>query len=170
MVDYKEFVEFHEKHPDLDNQEYYAEFPDTNKSTIRSWKGKVRKPVIEPEIKLPTKEEASQVKGYEEELIDSLCFITKTPKEHLVGLPIPAQIKLLKNKRDAQANQEPEDKNRGSNAPILPIPKPIGQNQRNFGIDEYMVFDKSKNEIRMEIPMTVLFDPDKNKGLGEIKK
>ena len=170
MVDYKEFVEFHEKHPDLDNQEYYAEFPDTNKSTIRSWKLKTRKPKIEPEIPLPTKEEASNAKGFEEDLIDSLCFITKTPKEHLVGLPIPAQIKLLKNKREVQANQEPEVKSRGSNAPILPIPKPIGQNKRTFGIDKYIVFDKAKDEIRMEIPMDVLFDPDKNEGLGEIAK
>lgn len=170
MVDYTEFVEFHKKHPDLDNQEYYAEFPDTNKSTIRSWKGKVRKPKVEAEIPLPSKAEAADAKGFEEELIDTLSFITKTPKEHLIGLGTAASIQFLRNKRDAEANQEPEEKSRGSNTPILPIPKPIGQNKAVFGIDKFIVFDKNKNEIRMEIPMDVLFDPDKNKGLGEITK
>ena len=171
-MSYDKFKEFHNKHPDLDNSEYYAEFPETNQSTIRSWKSIVRKPK-EPEKKIeptmPTKKEAGEAQGYEELLIDSLCALTKTPKEQLVGLPAKAAIQLLKNKQALQANQEPEEKVRGSNNGILPSPKPIGQSAKNFGLDEYIVFDGEKNEIRMEIPMTVLFDPDKNKGLGEIK-
>ena len=36
-----------------------------------------------------------------------------------------------------------------------------------LGIDEYLIFDKDKNEIRMEIPFDVLFNPEKNKELGK---
>ena len=168
LVTYDEFKQFHEKHPDLDNTEYYAEFPDTNKSTIRSWKMRANKPV-EEEIPMPTEKEAEKAKGYEEDLIDSLCIITKTPKNLLVGLSIPAQIQLLKNKRDLQAKEEPEEKKKGANTPILPSPRPIGSSAKKFGIDPYIVFDGEKDEIRMEIPMDVLFDPKRNKGLGEIK-
>jgi len=172
-LDYEQFKEFHDKNPDLDNAEYYAEFPETNKSTIRSWKSRATK-IVEPqskkiEVTMPTEKEAGKAKGYEEDLIDSLCTLPKTPKELLVGLSVVAKIQLLRNKRDAQANQEPEEKVRGSNAPILPSPKPIGANARKFGLDEFIVFDKVKDEIRMEIPMDVLFDPDRNKELGEIK-
>lgn len=53
--------------------------------------------------------------------------------------------------------QTEEEKNRGTNKP-------------KFGLDPYIVFDKVKGEIRMEIPFTVLMDPDLNKALGEIKK
>ena len=168
MVEYNEFVEFHKKHPDLDNTEYYAEFPDTNKSTIRSWKSRAAKPVIE--TPMPTKKEAEEKgKGYEEIAIESLCTITKTDPKSIAMLSPADQIAFLKNKRDNLADQEPEKEDRGSNSSILPSPKPIGSNARKFGIDEYIAFDGVKNEIRMEIPMTVLFDPEKNKGLGEIK-
>lgn len=44
-----------------------------------------------------------------------------------------------------------------------------GTNRVKFGIDEYIVFDDKRNEIRMEIPMTELFDPEKNKKLGKKK-
>ena len=169
MVEYEEFVEFHKKHPDLDNTEYYAEFPETNKSTIRSWKSRAAKPVIE--TPMPTKQEAEEKgKGYEDIAIDALCAITKTNPKSISMLSPADQIAFLKNKRDNLDSQEPDDKvKRGSNASILPIPKPIGSNARKFGIDEYIAFDGVKNEIRMEIPMTVLFDPEKNRGLGEIK-
>lgn len=168
-MDYEKFKEFHDKHPDLDNTEYYAEFPETNKSTIRSWKSRANTKVVET-IPEPTKKEVENAKGYEELVIDSLCELTKTSKESLRGLTVNAKIQFLKNKRDDLANQEPEEKvKRAGNSSILPIPKPIGSNARKFGIDEYIAFDGVKNEIRMEIPMTVLFDPEKNKGLGEIK-
>ena len=45
----------------------------------------------------------------------------------------------------------------------------VGTGRKKFGIDEYIVFDKVKSEIRMEIPMDVLFNPEKNKKLGELK-
>lgn len=48
--------------------------------------------------------------------------------------------------------------------------KNVGTGRTKFGLDPYIIFDKTKGEIRMEIPMDVLFDPDKNKALGEVRK
>lgn len=41
--------------------------------------------------------------------------------------------------------------------------------KRKFGIDPYIVFDKNLNEIRMEIPMDTVMDPEKNRKLRDIK-
>jgi len=177
-MSYESFREFHDKHPDLDNTEYYAEFPEVNKSTVRSWKSRANKPVEAPKptptpvsipvsIPDPTPEEAEQGKGYEELVIDSLCTLTRTSKESLRGMTVKAQIQFLKNKRDDLAKEPAAD--RASNSSILPSPRPIGSSAKQFGIDEYITFDGNKNEIRMEIPMTVLFDPKENRGLGERK-
>lgn len=169
MVDYNEFVEFHEKHPDLDNQEYYAEFPDTNKSTIRSWKLKVRKHKVEDEI--PNETEAKGHEGYEEMQSDYLKLLlnqTGSKASEFEGVDDKSTILVLKNRIKSKQLQD-QTPGRGSNTSILPTPKPIGQNVQKFGLDEYIEFDKAKDEIRMEIPFTVLFDPEKNKALGEIK-
>ncbi len=45
----------------------------------------------------------------------------------------------------------------------------LSKSKKKFGIDPYIVFDEVKNEIRMEIPMDILMDPEKNKKLREIK-
>lgn len=39
--------------------------------------------------------------------------------------------------------------------------------KRRFGIDPYIIFDTVNDEIRMEIPWDILFDPEKNKKLRE---
>ena len=174
---YEEFLEFHDKHPNLDNLEYYAEFPETNKSTIRSWKNRARQPItpILPPTKpaitppLPTQQAAEGFVGYDEELVKLLCTQTNTPYNEFEGIDVKSAIMVLKAKlRNAQL-QEPTKPNRAPNSPILPSPKPIGQNKKQFGIDPYIVFDDAKNEIRMEIPWDVLMNPEKNKALGEIK-
>lgn len=174
IVDYKEFVEFHTKHPDLDNTEYYAEFPDVNKSTIRSWKSRVSKPKIE--TPLPTPAEADRAGGYDDELVKLLCTQTNTPFTEFEGIDTKNALLILKNKMkglqlkklaEAELEKKPD---RGSNTSILPSPKPIGSNTKQFGLDPYIEFDLVKDEIRMEIPWDVLFDPDKNKALGEVKK
>jgi hypothetical protein len=164
-VSYEEFKEFHDKHPDLDNAEYYAEFPETNKSTVRSWKSRAAKPIIDTPP--PTEDEANASNvGYDQEMIKLLATQTNTKLSELEGLDDKSAIIVLKNKmRNLQA-QEPEKKTRASNAPILPQPNPIGQ-KKKFGIDPYIIFDDVKNEIKMEIPWDVLMDPEKNKALGE---
>jgi hypothetical protein len=167
-MSYDEFKEFHDKHPDLDNAEYYAEFPETNKSTVRSWKSRASKPVIEtPE---PTEQEANALGvGWDREMIKLLCTQTKTPLSDFEDVDDKSALIILKNKMRNLQSQEP--KPRSSNAPILPQPNPIGQNKKKFGIDPYIVFDDVKNEIRMEIPWDVLFDPEQNRALGkEVKK
>ena len=165
-MSYEQFKEFHGKHPDMDNAEYYAEFPETNKSTIRSWKTRVNKPMEVP-TPLPTEAEANKALGYENEYLKLLCTQTGTPYADFEGVDSKSAILILKNKLKGIQLQELDKPGRPSNSAILPAPKPIGQNKRTFGIDEFLEFDLEKNEIRMEIPFTTLFNPEKNKALGE---
>jgi len=165
-MSYEQFKEFHEKHPDMDNAEYYAEFPDTNKSTVRSWKTRLNKPIETP---LPTAKEAEEVRGWDEEMVKLLCTQTKTPYNEMEGVDTKSALLILKNRLKNMQEAIPEKPSRGSNAPILPNPSPIGQNTKKFGLDPYIVFDDVKDEIRMEIPWDVLMDPEKNKALGEIR-
>lgn len=165
MVKYEEFKIFHDKHPDLDNNEYYAEFTDTNKSTIRSWKLKARKPEIIDDIEptVPDKpEDYDELQNY---LITSLMTQTNTKAHELEGLDNKNKIMVLNNRVKALN----EDKVREPNSSILPAPRPKHITHKKFGLDDYIEFDKVKGEIRMEIPCDVLFDPEKNKGLGLIK-
>ncbi len=167
-MSYEKFKEFHGKHPDLDNQEYYAEFPETNKSTIRSWKTRARKPIEVPPPE-PTEEEAKQGNGYEEEYLKLLCTQTGTPYSDFEGVDSKSAILILKNRQKGIQLQELDKPSRASNSSILPAPAPIGQGKKKFGLDQYIEFDGDKNEIRMEIPWDVLFDPEKNRALGERK-
>lgn len=165
MVKYEEFKIFHEKHPDLDNAEYYAEFPETNKSTIRSWKNKANKPLGDPvpPDPTPTPTEPADYSKLQEYLITTLMTQTGIKEHELEGLDNINKIIVLQNK--AKALSEKPGK-RAPNSPILPAPKPGSITTKKFGIDNFIVFDEVKNEIRMEIPWDVLTDPEKNKGLG----
>ena len=167
---YEEFKVFHEKHPDLDNSEYYKEFPDANQSTVRYWKNKARTPVaraesIPTETSTPTKNnDYSKLQDY---LITTLMTKTGMKEHELEGLDNNNKIIVLQNK--AKALDEKPGKGRAPNGSILPAPRPDSITHKRFGIDDYIEFDDVKNEIRMEIPVDVLFDPEKNKGLGLIK-
>ena len=167
-MSYDEFKEFHEKHPDMDNAEYYAEFPETNKSTIRSWKTRINKPIEIPE---PTPAQVSDAQGFDEEMVKLLCTQTKTPYNEFEEVDTKSAMIVLKAKlKNAQLQEAEQKPSRGSNTSILPAPKPIGQNVKKFGLDPYIEFDKIKDEIRMEIPWDVLMNPEKNKALGDIIK
>lgn len=165
-ITFDDFKEFHERHPDMDNSDYYAEFPDVNKGTLRSWKAKAGKP-IKKIIKVAPQEEPEQDGNtWDEEMFKALCTQTNTPMSEFEGVdPKSAQI-ILRNKLVKQGSKKTT-----SNGSILPNPPPIGQNKKSFPIDPYIVFDDIKNEIRMEIPMDTLMDPDKNAALrGETYK
>jgi len=166
-ISYNEFTAYYENNPDLDNTEYYERFPDTNKSTIRSWKSRAAKP-IEPEI---TEEEVDQSTGYEElekEHIKLLIQQTGSDHKEFDGVDTKSIMTILKNRIAAQALNN-KNKDRPMNSTILGNPRPPGQNKKKYGIDEYMVFDTDKDEIRMKIPMDVLLDPKKNRALGELQ-
>ncbi len=166
-MSYEQFKEFHGKHPNMDNTEYYAEFPETNKSTIRSWKNRIRTP---KPIPMPTKEEAAEHIGLREEMVKILCTQTGTPLTEFDGVDNKAALIILRNKAKNQEFQEANQKtSRTSNSSILPNPAPIGQKNEHFGLDPYINFDVARNEIRMEIPWDVLIDPEKNRRLGELK-
>ena len=163
-MSYEEFKEFHGKHPNMDNAEYYAEFPETNKSTIRSWKTRIRKPIETP---LPTETEATKLSSsWEDEMIKLLCTQTNTPFDEFEGIDNTSALMVLKARLKNSQLQEPEKKKGTPNSPILPTPKSIGQNTKKFGIDQYIEFDGldegKLNEIRMEIPMSKLMNPKEN--------
>lgn len=173
-MSYEEFVEFHKKNPEMDNTEYYEAFPDVNKSTIRSWKSRanqVSTPTPPPPTPTPPEKDVGKYEGYEENqkhYIQLLMTQTETKEAELKGLDMKSKILVLRNRLQAQQDQKQKE-GRGSNSSILPAPAPIGQNKKEYGIDDYIVFDENLNEIRMEIPWDVLFDPEKNKALGELK-
>ena len=164
---YQLFKEFYDKHPDLDNGEYYAEFPTGNKSTIRTWKNRAAfKPPKEPTPPTTSKKDDSYTL-MQKELIGSLMTQTGSKTTEFEGVDDKSTLLILKNRLRAINEQKPAT--RPGNTQILPSPNPIGQSAKKFGIDDYIVFDDVKNEIRMEIPMDVLMDPEKNKALGERK-
>ena len=163
----EEFVEFHAKHPDLDNSEYYAEFPDISQSTIRSWKSSVRTQNITPPTPqpLPIQAVANDNNEYEEQTnhyITLMMTQTGTKASELEGVDEKSKILILKNKLK---NLQLQPTNRAANSSILPSPSPIGQNQNKFGIDEYIAFNDVNGilqEIKMEIPMSKLMNPVEN--------
>lgn len=165
MVKYEEFKTFYDKHPDLDNAEYYAEFPETNKSTIRSWK--LRSKPVEEEIEPPKETKNNDYTELENEHIKMLINQTNTDIKELEGLDNKSKLVVLRNR--VQVLSENKGKGRAANSSILPAPRPESITHKKFGIDEYITFDEARDEIRMEIPADVLFDPEKNKGLGLIK-
>ena len=171
-MSYEKFKEFYGKHPDLDNAEYYVEFPDVNTSTVRSWKSRARKPV-EPPPPPPTPappQEPSKNTVLDNEMVKLLCTQTNTPYSEMEGIDIKSALIVLKAKlKNMQLHVEPDKPDKTGNSPILPLPAPIGQNNKKFGLDPYITFDKVKDEIRMEIPWDVLMDPEKNRKLGELE-
>lgn len=163
QVDYEGFKEFYERHPDLDNSEYYTEFPSNNKSTIRSWKLRASKPV---EVQSPPPDNNE---GYEEQTdhyIQLMLTQTNSKLSEFKGVDKTSTILVLKNRLKAQQGQKPS---RTQNSSILPSPNPIGQSTKKFGIDQFIDFDTNNNEIRMEIPMSKLMNPKENEKIREVR-
>lgn len=160
---YVEFKEFYDKHPDLDNSEYYSEFPTGNKSTIRSWKNRA---AYVPTA-APTPPNTDNYVEMQKEYIQSLLTQTSSKATEFEGVDDKSTLLILKNRLRAQKEATPPSKVRAGNTPILPNPKPIGQTNEKFGLDDYIVFDDVKNEIRMEFPLDTLMDPEKNRKLRE---
>jgi len=95
---------------------------------------------------------------------------TGTRASEFEGVDNRSILLILKNRKRVQDEDQEKKRKSTSNSGILPMPKPIGSSVRKFGIDPYIEFDTNLNEIRMEVPMDVLFDPEKNKQLrSEIK-
>lgn len=163
----EQFKEFFEKHPSLDNAEYYAEFPDVNKSTIRSWKyslSKQEEPTPQPPAPTPSREEDKYKLMYVQTLGEQIGY----NMDLLKGVPVDQQLIVLQNAK-VLFEENQKTKKRSGNSSILPQPLPESQTHKKFGIDEFITFDKNKNEIRMQIPMEELLDPEKNKKLGLLK-
>lgn len=153
---YAMFKAYYDKHPDMDNSEYYAEFPTGNKSTIRSWKNRAAfVPPTPGEPPAPSKDLQEQQDHY----VQLLMTQTNSKESEFEGVDRTSKILVLRNKLKAQ---QLSPSPRPGNTSILPSPKPIGQSTEEFGVDEFIEFDMVDNEIRMEIPMSKLMNPVEN--------
>ena len=83
----------------------------------------------------------------------------------LEGVSVDHQLVVLQNAK-VIFDEEQKKRGRSGNSSILPQPLPKSQTTKRFGIDEFIEFDKVKNEIKMQIPMEHVLDPEKNKKLG----
>ena len=62
-------------------------------------------------------------------------------------------------------SEEEEEIRRGSNSGIMPTPNYRSNNE--IGLMKYVEFDNDLNEIRMEIPLENLCDPEENRKLRQ---
>ena len=89
MTEKEEFIEFFNRHPDLDNTEYYAEFPEANKSTIRSWKATLLRERAPPETDKPEETPPIKSEGDHPELRcydlegQAICWRPQHQGEHI---------------------------------------------------------------------------------------
>ena len=148
----------------MDNAEYYNKYPDVNKSTIRSWKSRVRTTPIEVDI---PEEEIKQFEGAEENekyLIQMLMNQTGTKASEFTGVDNRSRLLILKNRKRTQ-DEEKKNKPIGSNSSIMPSTAAVGNVVEGIGLTKYIEFDNNLNEIRMEIPLEKLLSPEENKAL-----
>ena len=148
----------------MDNAEYYNKYPDINKSTIRSWKSRVRTKPIEEDI---PEEDVIQFEGAEENekyLIQMLMNQTGTKASEFKGIDNRSKLLLLKNRKRTQ-DEERKNKKVGSNSSIMPSTAAVGNVVEGIGLTKYIEFDNNLNEIRMEIPLDKLLSPEENKAL-----
>ena len=59
-ISYQDFLSFFSKHPVLTNKDYYSEFPDTPKGTVRYWKMKASKGVNKTPTSVDTTKKKSR--------------------------------------------------------------------------------------------------------------
>jgi hypothetical protein len=156
-IDFNVFKAFYDKNPDLDNAEYYSQFPQVNQGTVRSWKAKARQHINEPE---PRQQSTPQEQD-KSEIINTMIDLTRIDKRILEGLNQNAQIKYLQNY--AQLMNE----NKGQDPNIGIIPTPARSSKRMLGIEKYITFNPQNKMVKMNIPASIAHDPEKNKQLGE---
>ena len=91
---------------------------------------------------------------------------TKSKNAEFKGVDNKSKILILKNRLRVQ-KEEQANKTTGSNSSIMPVSAAIGSVKEEIGLSKYIEFDKNLNEIRMEIPMSKLMNPESNKALRE---
>jgi hypothetical protein len=154
------FEAFYKQNPDLDNAEYYAQFPNKNPGTIRSWKAKARQQKEEPE---PSQQTTTSNQDHKKD-IDAYIKLTRTNPAELKGLSEQAQLNLLRNRAALIGEQQTQG---GTSPNIGVIPTPAGSSKRVLGISKYMTFNEPQQRWKMVIPASVVADQKKNKELGE---
>ena len=148
----------------MDNAEYYEKYPDVNKSTIRSWKSRVRTQPIEEEIPEEAIQKFEGAEENEKYLIQMLMNQTGTKASEFKGIDNRSKLLLLKN-RKRTLDEEKKNKKVGSNSSIMPSTAAVGNVVEGIGLTKYIEFDNNLNEIRMEIPLDKLLSPEENKAL-----
>jgi len=169
---FEDFEEYFESKPKSLNVDLYEKFKNIPQSTIRYWKKKVldKTKASEPPTTEPKKEPTIPTNKYLEELVKTYKSLTKIDPKLLEGLDINSQYLLLRN---AIAN----DKQKGKAIdPNMKLYTPASTGKAMLGIDEYINIDeksfkeKGFGKVEINIPASVLFDPEKAKKLGEYQK
>ena len=148
----------------MDNAEYYEKYPDVNKSTIRSWKSRIRTLPIEEEIPEEATKKFEGAEENEKYLIQMLMTQTGTKASEFAGVDNRSRLLILKNRKRTQ-DEEKKNKKVGSNSSIMPNTAAVGNVIEGIGLSKYIDFDNNLNEIRMEIPLDKLLSPEENKAL-----
>lgn len=157
-ISYEMFQAFYKGNPDLDNAEYYQNFPTVNAGTIRSWKAKAKKDFETPQSNpqpTPPKEEKTNMK----EIIDLLIPATGIDPNLLTGMDETNQVAFLKNLMTQK------NKSRDPNMPLLPTT--AGTGKTKFGIEKFATFNPTKGVIKVVIPASIAHDPKKSEILRQ---
>ena len=86
-ISYQDFLSFFSKHPILTNKDYYSEFPDTPKGTVRYWKMKASKGVNKTPTSVDTTKKKIRSSQPISPKIDALRFIDD-PDELLMSVAV----------------------------------------------------------------------------------
>jgi hypothetical protein len=163
-ITFEVFEAYHKVNPDLDNIEYYKQFPNVNTGTVRSWKARARKASSEPVDQTeatPSDHEPKDDK-YLDEVIEIMKKTSRMNPKLLDGLDKNSQYRILKNAMDNQ----PAD-------PNMKLYTPSGSGSQKMGIEKYMRIDEKAfkergfGEVEIQIPASKLYNPDESKKLGK---
>ena len=165
VITYQIFESYFKENSEMDNKEFYEKFPKVNQGTIRNWKARAKKIVVQPETipQVPPGNE-EQMQTTIDALKSSLRGRVPAFLLEVDDLDINSQFIVLTN----AAKNLPEQKQ--ANTPIIPIP--LGGRKARQVIDKYLTITPNLtnprlSEINLEIPGSVALDPEKNKKLGD---
>jgi len=165
---FEDFDEYFNANPTSVNVDLYEKFKGIPQSTIRYWKKKIldnQKPPETPTTDTKKDQTVPTDDKYLEELVKTYKEVTKMDPKLLEGLDTKNQYLILKN---AMKDKKPD--------PNMKLYTPTSTGKVMLGIDEFMKVDeksfkdKGFGKVEINIPASVLFDPEKAKKLGQYQK
>lgn len=164
-ITFETFQSFFKSNSDLDNIEYYKQFPSVNTGTIRSWKARAKKNNANPPPSVPqTSPDGTKETNYRDDMITLLKQTTKVQEYVLEGLEPDAQLRLLQNMHEQQ---------KSTPDPNIHLMTPSGSGGQKLGIDQYIRIDeksfkeKGFGKVDIRIPASELHNPEQAKKLNQ---